>query len=68
MSYLLPSDADLLTTAEAAREVGVAQATVRRWVRSGTFPPRPNGEPGAIRMPLGRLRFHADAVAALKAK
>jgi excisionase family DNA binding protein len=45
---------DLLTTGEAAREVGVSRATVARWVRLGLLPAR--------RLPSGHARVRRGDV------
>ncbi|MBO0690861.1 MAG: helix-turn-helix domain-containing protein [Candidatus Dormibacteraeota bacterium] len=48
---------ELLTTGEAAREVGVSRATVARWVRLGLLPARrlPSGHARVRRADLHRL-------------
>lgn len=57
-----PQYADLFTVNELAQLFEVAPKTVRRWVRVGTFPTRPDGSVGWTYTPGGEYRFHADAV------
>lgn len=53
-------EADLLTTAEAARTLGVSPATLKRWVHQGLLDPH--------RTPGGHGRFAAEEVRALAAR
>jgi predicted site-specific integrase-resolvase len=57
-----PQYADLFTVAELATLFEVTPKTVRRWVRTGAFPTRPDGSLGWTTTPGGEYRFHADAV------
>lgn len=55
-------DIEVLTLPEVAARMGVSSETLRRQVNRGRFPARPNGLPGVVRTPGGRLRFHVDVV------
>jgi excisionase family DNA binding protein len=52
-----------LSVAEAAMQLGVNAATVRRWIRSGRVAAiQPGGEQGVIRIPAAELdRLAANA-------
>ena len=52
----VPSDV-LLTSAEAAKAVGVVIATIKRWEREGKWPPG-----SVVRTPAGHRRWKVAAV------
>ena len=57
-------DGELLSVKEAARELGISDATLYRWINAGILPgvrPDVSGAPLRVRMGAGfRSRFHLD--------
>lgn len=54
--------ARLITTGEAAILLGVSSQTMRVWVAGGHMPAA-----SYVRMPSGRIKFHREAVEAIRA-